>query len=550
MHNMSASTLGTYRVLEQIGFGGMATVYKAYQPEMERLVAIKVLPSHYARDSHFVHRFKREAQIIAKLEHRNIIPVYDFGEQDGTTYLVMRYLQAGTIKDILAQGSLALADVAKLLRDVASALDYAHSQGIIHRDIKPSNILVDKQGNAYLTDFGTAKVVEATSDFTGSMSLGTPAYMAPEQTLGKLVSPQTDVYSLGAMLYEMVTGKPPFESNTPMATALMHVREPLILPRKLNADLSDDIQQIIVKALAKDPKDRYQSAGELATVFANAVGLVGAESLQASSRLVELASAATVGKGSEEVTYDIREEFKRHESTEQRKRLLRRAPLAIGVVMIVALVVATIGLWQQFAGAQTSAQQTATALMSTIEATARMVIIPASTSTPTGTLDLVVAATLQQALTQTAAATVTAQQATIQSLAKETQSQLATNIALTPTQTPAPTLVIPLLPTATSVPTPIATIATGTIQFTLVNICSHSVDVQFTGTINQIFTVPGTSTVSGGGTGILIVGLPSGVYDIVATRKCSTAVRGLSASKVSIPPLNSFAACTTTISCS
>ena len=157
---MIGTTLGRYRILEQIGQGGMATVYKAYQPGMNRLVALKILPAHFANTPRFVHRFEQEARVIAKLEHHNILPVYDFGSQNGTTYLVLRYLQAGTVKDILAHGALPLPDAAKILNDVASALDYAHVQGIIHRDIKPANILVDTQGNAYLTDFGIAKVLE------------------------------------------------------------------------------------------------------------------------------------------------------------------------------------------------------------------------------------------------------------------------------------------------------------------------------------------------------------------------------------------------------
>ncbi len=302
MPSLLGSTLGPYQILEQIGLGGMATVYKAYQPGMNRLVALKVLPEHYARDPRFVKRFEREAQVVAKLEHRNIIPIYDYGSHNDITYLAMRYLQAGTVKDILAHGALSLNDVAKLLSDIASALDYAHSQGIIHRDVKPSNVLVDKQGNAYLTDFGIAKVLEGTADFTGSSVLGTPAYMAPEQTLGKPATAQSDIYSLGVMLYEMVVGKPPFEADTPMAIALMHVHEPLPLPRKIKEDIPEAVELIILKALAKDPKDRFSSANDLARAFSSALG---AESLFIPSRLVELASGAAEGKGSEEVTYDV-----------------------------------------------------------------------------------------------------------------------------------------------------------------------------------------------------------------------------------------------------
>jgi len=364
MPDLLGSTLGPYRILEQIGLGGMATVYKAYQPGMDRLVALKVLPHHYARDPRFVKRFEQEARVIAKLEHRNIVPVYDFGEQDGTAYLAMRYLQAGTVKEILSHGPLPLGDAAKLLGDVAAALDYAHSQGIIHRFVKPSNVLVDKQGNAYLTDFGIAKVIESTMEMTGSAALGTPAYMAPEQTLGKAVTPQSDVYSLGVMLYEMVTGKPPFEADTPMAIALMHVHEPLTLPRKVKPDLPEAVELVILKALAKEPKDRFQSAGEAAKAFAEAVG---GDTRVAPTRLIELASVAATGKGGEEVTYDIREEIRKRERTERTRRVMRWSPWIVSGLVIAGLAVGLFLSRSETAQVRSASAQTATAIANLFE---------------------------------------------------------------------------------------------------------------------------------------------------------------------------------------
>ena len=440
MAELLGSTLGPYQILEQIGLGGMATVYKAYQPGMNRLVALKVLPEHYARDPRFVKRFEREAQVVAKLEHRNIIPIYDYGSHDDITYLAMRYLQAGTVKDILAHGALPLADVAKLLSDISSALDYAHSQGIIHRDVKPSNVLVDKQGNAYLTDFGIAKVLEGAADFTGSSVLGTPTYMAPEQTLGKPATAQSDIYSLGVMLYEMVVGKPPFEADTPMAIALMHVHEPLPLPRKIKDDIPEAVELIILKALAKDPKDRFQTANDLARVFASAIG---AESVSTSSRLIELASGAAEGKGSEEVTYDIREEVKRKERTEKRKKLMRLVPVGMVIVLFIGLASALIWFSLQMQESQTASQRTATAVVffaqTATESVNRLMATPSFNTA---------VAQIQEA-TRTQAAIETVMQSYRLTYAKGTQSVEETIIALTPTKTPTST------PTRTPTRTPI-----------------------------------------------------------------------------------------------
>ncbi len=450
MPDILGSTLGPYQILEQIGLGGMATVYKAYQPGMNRLVALKVLPEHYAHDPRFVKRFEREAQVVAKLEHRNIIPIYDYGSHNTTTFLAMRYLQAGTVKDILARGALPLPDVAKILSDVASALDYAHAHGIIHRDVKPSNILVDKQGNAYLTDFGIAKVLEGTADFTGSGVLGTPAYMAPEQTLGKPATAQSDIYSLGVMLYEMVVGKLPFEADTPMAIALMHVHEPLPLPRRIKEDIPEAVELIILKALAKDPKDRFPQAGELAKAFASAIG---AETSMATGRLLELASGAAEGKGSEEVTYDVKEELKKRERTEQRKQILRFAPFVAGGLLLVGLIGVVGWLFNNLSTAQDVAKQTQAAIQLTSNFATEVALRPTETQGPTPTIDINAAATLQWIATQTSAPLATQTQAQLNTRNTAAQSAQQTIIALTPTNTPTvtrtPTITLTPLPTAT-----------------------------------------------------------------------------------------------------
>lgn len=264
MTNLIGQNLGPYRILEQIGRGGMATVYKAYQPAMDRYVAIKVLPAHFMQDPTFVERFEREARTIARLEHPHILPVHDYGKTpDGVTYIVMRYVEAGTMSDLLKQSRLSLNEIIRLFSQVGDALAYAHEQGVIHRDMKPSNILVDTRGQPFLTDFGLARMVEGDSNLTGSMLIGTPAYMAPEQGQGQPADKRTDIYALGIILYEMVTGQTPFEAETPMAVMIKHMTEALPLPSQLNPDLPPAIERVILKALAKQPQARYQNVADM-----------------------------------------------------------------------------------------------------------------------------------------------------------------------------------------------------------------------------------------------------------------------------------------------
>jgi len=264
-------TLGQYRIIEQIGQGGMATVYRAYQPSLDRYVAIKILPPYFAHEPGFAMRFTREARAVARLNHPNILPIYDFGQEQDLSYIVMKCVEAGTLKQILG-APLALDVTADIVQQVAAALDHAHQRGILHRDVKPSNVLLDEGGWVLLTDFGLAKMVEGSAVLTASgVGVGTPAYMAPEQGRGEAVDARADIYSLGIVLYEMLTGRVPFEAETPMAVVIKHITDPLPLPRSINPDLPDAIERVVLKALAKSPDDRFGSTTEMADALASVV---------------------------------------------------------------------------------------------------------------------------------------------------------------------------------------------------------------------------------------------------------------------------------------
>src|SRR6185436_9300152 len=265
--------LGPYRIISQIGQGGMATVYKAYQPSMDRNVAIKVLPGQLAESKECTRRFQQEAHIIAKLEHAHILPVFDYGESEGISYFVMRYLEAGTLKNKMEAGPLSLTEIDQIFTQLASALSYAHSHGVIHRDLKPANALIDSQGNLFLTDFGIAKLLaDASPRLTQTDAImGTPAYISPEQAQAQTVDQRSDIYSLGIILYEMVTGRVPFVADTPLAVILKHVSTPLPLPSSIKTNIPESIEQVILKALAKDPDDRFATAAEFVAAWKRAL---------------------------------------------------------------------------------------------------------------------------------------------------------------------------------------------------------------------------------------------------------------------------------------
>lgn len=255
--------LGPYQITAQIGKGGMATVYKAYQPAMDRYVALKVVATQLTDDPTFMQRFRQEARLIAKLEHPRILPVHDFGEADGTPYMVMRFLDAGTLKERLDAGQLPLPEIDRIFSQLTDALEYAHENGVIHRDIKPSNAMLDKRGDVFLTDFGIAKMAEGSSGLTATGAItGTPAYMSPEQAQGLKVDQRSDIYSLGVVLFEMLTGRVPFEAETPMAVLFKQIQDPPPPLSLVRPDLPYTLEPVLLKALAKDLHTRYASMAE------------------------------------------------------------------------------------------------------------------------------------------------------------------------------------------------------------------------------------------------------------------------------------------------
>ena len=263
--------LGRYYILEQVGKGGMTTVYKALDLQEDRDVALKVLAPYLVGDPKFKARFRREVEVLCQFNHPNIVPILDFGEHEGSPFIVMPFLSKGTLADRLEHGPLSPKEGARLMNDISAALAYAHERGVVHRDIKPSNILIDDEGKGLLSDFGLAHMHDQSQSLTGSAVIGTPAYMSPEQCGAGVINARSDQYSFGIVLYQLTTGFLPFEADTPIGVALKHVNEPLPRPRDLNPNLPQPIEAVLVKALAKDPAHRYPSISAFNEAFQRAL---------------------------------------------------------------------------------------------------------------------------------------------------------------------------------------------------------------------------------------------------------------------------------------
>lgn len=264
--------VGPYRIIEQLGQGGMATVYKAYHAALDRYVALKVLHPAFGEDPNFEARFQREARLVAKLEFPSIVPIYDYSEHDGRPYLVMKFIEGDTLKARLNQGPLTSQEITKVVDSVGSALAYAHKQGVLHRDIKPSNVLVATDGQMYLADFGLARIAQSgESTLSSDMIMGTPQYISPEQAQGlKDLDEGTDIYSFGVMLYEIVVGQVPFSADTPFSIIHDHIYSPLPLPRSINPKVPESVERVLLKALAKDRADRYPDIDSMVKAFKEA----------------------------------------------------------------------------------------------------------------------------------------------------------------------------------------------------------------------------------------------------------------------------------------
>jgi tRNA A-37 threonylcarbamoyl transferase component Bud32 len=264
--------VGPYRIIEQLGQGGMATVYKAYHAALDRYVTIKALHPAFGEDQSFLARFQREARLVAKLEHPNIVPVYDYSEHEGRPYLVMKFIEGDTLKARLAKGPLTSSEIERIVETIGSALAYAHKQGILHRDIKPSNVLVATDGQLYLADFGLARIAQSgESTLSSDMIMGTPQYISPEQAMGKKdLDEGTDIYSFGVMIYEMVVGQVPFNADTPFSVIHDHIYSPLPMPRSINPKVPESVERVLLKALAKDRADRYADVDSFVSAFKDA----------------------------------------------------------------------------------------------------------------------------------------------------------------------------------------------------------------------------------------------------------------------------------------
>lgn len=288
--SLEGQMLGKYNILEPVGRGGMAQVYRAYHAKLDRYVAIKVLRSDLVGEHEFLARFSREARAVAALRHPNIVQVFDFDVQDEYYYMVMELVEGDTLMARMtgyrSRGEMMpVKDIVSILTDVLNGLGYAHGEGVIHRDVKPANILLNRRGQAVITDFGIAQIIGGTNYTVSGALMGTLHYMAPEQGMGTNVDGRSDLYALGVVLYEILTGHPPFDADTPLAILMKHLNDPLPLPQEPERVIPAPFERVVLKALAKKPDERYQTAAEMTLDLQKAAAECGVEFADLSNNL-------------------------------------------------------------------------------------------------------------------------------------------------------------------------------------------------------------------------------------------------------------------------
>jgi serine/threonine protein kinase len=416
---MSEEHFGRYIIKGELGRGGMATVFHAYDPRFERDVAIKVLPREFLHDPQFRVRFEREAKTIALIEHPAIVPVYDFGEEEGQPYIVMRYMSGGSLADRMAKGSLPVNEAINMINRLAPALDAAHSKGIVHRDLKPGNILYDQYGNSFLSDFGIARFHQSSiATLTGGAILGTPAYMSPEQVQGEFdIDGRSDIYSLGVILYQVLTGKVPYHADTAARVMMMHILEPVPQITTVLNSLPASFDDVIRKAMAKDPKDRFTNTLEMANSIiiaargANMPTLIGEPAIDFSKEKTNFQAAAEVSSPTINKKENRADAMTRQSSTPITpagavaealvpQTTARRIPAwvwAIGAIVLVGILITsfTLGGGMSIFGGKDTATATSDNIVPIVitdsptpSATATFTSIPIPTDTPTPTSQL------------------------------------------------------------------------------------------------------------------------------------------------------------------